>query len=258
GKDQVRSGGPCRKNVYNLSKMTRSQAEALVAASHGDMCPRFIRLPDGTIKTEEPHSGLGLLERRASPVAAAVVTAVLGVGPVAAALPRSSGSVSAWSYSVAQDGSPEQATADGGSAASLTGTGKGTDGTLVAGAKVTLTSLDTGNSIVATAGIGGVYQFSNASAGSCGLKIEADGFETTSFNGIELVAGRVHQTEVILKVVPKQGYGIGGAMAVPPRPLRTLCEGASLIAVGQPLASSIVELDKYSALVKTAVEISQT
>src|SRR5262249_38458389 len=152
----------------------RSHAEALVAASHGEMCAQFIRLPDGTIKTEEPHSRFGLLDRHASPVAAAVVSAVLGVGPAAAALPRSSASVSAWSYSVAQDGSPVQETADGGANASLTGTVKGDDGSLVAGAKVTLTSLDTGNSIVATASTGGVYQFSNAPAGSYSLKIKAD------------------------------------------------------------------------------------
>jgi len=58
GNDQVRYCDACRKKVYNLSKMTRGQAEALVAASHGDLCARFVRLPDGTVQTEEPHSHL--------------------------------------------------------------------------------------------------------------------------------------------------------------------------------------------------------
>jgi hypothetical protein len=105
GNERVRYCDACRKNVYNLSRMTRGQAEALVAASHGDLCARFVRLPDGTVQTEEPYSHLGLLDRRASPVAAAVVTAVLGVGP-AAALPSRGASPAGWSYLVGQDGSP--------------------------------------------------------------------------------------------------------------------------------------------------------
>jgi len=257
GNDQVRYCGACRKNVYNLSKMARRQAEALVAASHGDLCARFVRLPDGTVETEEPHSHLGLLDRRASPVAVAVVTAVLGVGP-AAALPSSGASSAGWSYSVVQDGSPVQAAAEGGSNASLTGTVKGDDGTLVAGAKITLTNLDTGNSIVASAVTGGLFRFSSVPEGSYSTEVKADGFERTSFNGVELVAGRTHQTDVMLKALKQTGFGMGGAMVMPPRPLRTLYEDSALIVVGRPLESSAVKRDDHSNLIKTSVEVWQT
>jgi hypothetical protein len=258
GNDQVRYCSACRKSVYNLSKMTRGQAEALVAASHGDLCARFIRLADGTIQTEEPHFHFGLLDRRASPVAAAIVTAVLGVGP-AAALPNRAASPSGWSYSVAQDdGSQVQAAAEGGANASLTGTIKGDDGTLVAGARVTLTSMDTGTSIVASAATGGLFRFSSVPEGSYRMEVKADGFERTSFNGVELVAGRTHQTDVMLKALKQTGFGMGGAMVMPPRPLRTLYEDSALIVVGRPLESSTVKRDDHSNLIKTSVEVSQT
>jgi hypothetical protein len=256
GNDQVRYCGACRKSVYNLSKMTRSQAEALVAASHGDLCARFVRLPDGTVQTEEPHSHFGLLDRRASPVAAAIVTAVLGVGP-AAALPNRAASASGWS-SAAQDGAAVQPAAQGGTDASLTGTVKGDDGTLVAGARVTLTSMDTGNSIVASAGTGGLFRFSSVPEGTYRMEVAADGFDSTSFNGVELVAGRTHQTDVMLKTVVSERFVTMGAFAAPPRPLRTLYEGSTLIAVGRPLESSTVKRDDYSSLIKTSVEVSQT
>jgi hypothetical protein len=129
---------------------------------------------------------------------------------------------------------------------------------MLAGAKITLTRLDTGNSIVATAGTGGVYQFSGSPAGSYSIKLEADGFITNSFNGLELVAGRTHQADVMLKVVPKVSYGIGGSIALPPQPLRKLYEDSLLIAVGRPLKSTTVKGDDDSKLVKTAVEITQT
>jgi hypothetical protein len=128
---------------------------------------------------------------------------------------------------------------------------------LVADAKITLTNLDTGNSIAASAGTGGLFRFSSVPEGSYSIEVKADGFEGTSFDGVELVAGRTHQTDVMLKAV-RQRLEVMGALSSAPVPLRNLYEDSALIVVGRPMESSTVQRDEYSSLIKTSVEVSQT
>lgn len=84
GDDRQRFCHQCSLNVYNLSGMTRREAEALVANSEGRLCVRYFRRADGTIITSNCPVGLRALKRRASRVARAVLSAVLtflaGVG----------------------------------------------------------------------------------------------------------------------------------------------------------------------------------
>jgi hypothetical protein len=49
GDDHVRLCGACSKHVYNLSGMTRDEAEALIVAKEGRLCVRYFQRPDGTI-----------------------------------------------------------------------------------------------------------------------------------------------------------------------------------------------------------------
>ncbi|MEO0322221.1 MAG: hypothetical protein AAF447_04645 [Myxococcota bacterium] len=51
GEGAVRHCGQCRKNVYDLSAMSRADAEELITLSEGDLCVRFRRRADGTIVT---------------------------------------------------------------------------------------------------------------------------------------------------------------------------------------------------------------
>src|SRR5262245_16139304 len=53
GDERVRFCGACRKNVYDLSSLTREQAEALVLAREGQVCVRFYRRADGTVLTAD-------------------------------------------------------------------------------------------------------------------------------------------------------------------------------------------------------------
>ena len=58
GTDRVRFCGDCKKNVFNLSAMTRRDAEALIKETHGDLCARLYRRVDGTVLTEDCPVGL--------------------------------------------------------------------------------------------------------------------------------------------------------------------------------------------------------
>jgi hypothetical protein len=79
GDDRVRYCSDCKLNVYNLSAMTRAEAERLLAAHEGRICVRFYRRKDGTILTENCPVGLGAIKRRLTGVAAACLSFAIGV-----------------------------------------------------------------------------------------------------------------------------------------------------------------------------------
>lgn len=78
GDERMRYCDRCSLHVYNLSGMTRREAEALVTSAEGRLCVRFYRRPDGTILTRNCPVGLSALRRRAAHAATATLTAVLG------------------------------------------------------------------------------------------------------------------------------------------------------------------------------------
>ena len=78
GDGRVRFCRECNLHVYNLSGMTRREAEALVANAEGRLCVRFYRRSDGTVITRNCPVGLRALKRRVSRIAGAALTAVLG------------------------------------------------------------------------------------------------------------------------------------------------------------------------------------
>jgi hypothetical protein len=58
GDAQVRFCGKCEKNVYNLSEMSRADAEALVRDKEGRMCVRLYQRSDGTVLTSDCPVGV--------------------------------------------------------------------------------------------------------------------------------------------------------------------------------------------------------
>src|ERR1041385_8607662 len=84
GTDRVRFCGQCSLNVYNLSAMTRDQAESLIAANEGRLCVRFYRRNDGSILAQDCPVGLAAVRARISywtkAAAAAVLTFLAAIG----------------------------------------------------------------------------------------------------------------------------------------------------------------------------------
>ena len=78
GDERVRFCGSCSLHVYNLSGMTRREAEALLASTEGRLCVRFYRRADGTILTRNCPVGLAAVKRRVARAAGATLSAVLG------------------------------------------------------------------------------------------------------------------------------------------------------------------------------------
>jgi len=64
GDERVRHCALCRQNVYNLSDMTRAEAEALIRLKEGKVCVRFFQRADGTILTANCPVGLRAIQKR--------------------------------------------------------------------------------------------------------------------------------------------------------------------------------------------------
>src|SRR5688572_24326029 len=75
GSDRVRFCNHCQLNVYNLSAMSREQAESLVNGAEGRLCVSFYRRADGTVITSDCGGGLRFAAKRAWRFASAAVAA---------------------------------------------------------------------------------------------------------------------------------------------------------------------------------------
>ena len=53
GDQRARFCGSCHKNVYDISQMTRADAQNLIQQKEGDVCVRLYRRPDGTVITAD-------------------------------------------------------------------------------------------------------------------------------------------------------------------------------------------------------------
>ena len=92
GNERVRFCDQCQLNVYNLSEMSRAEAERLIAQAEGRLCVRYYKRKDGSILTQNCPVGLRALKRRLSRVATAIGSSVLsflaGIGISQITAPR--------------------------------------------------------------------------------------------------------------------------------------------------------------------------
>jgi hypothetical protein len=77
GDERVRFCRHCSLNVYNLSAMSRGDAEQLVRESEGRVCVRFYRRLDGTVVTTDCGGGWRLAAKRAGRFAKAASAMVI-------------------------------------------------------------------------------------------------------------------------------------------------------------------------------------
>jgi hypothetical protein len=82
GDERVRHCAQCKKDVFNLSDMTREQAERLIIEKNGDLCARYYQRQDGTILLAD--CSVGLAQKKKTKVVAAGALALLAGTPVAA------------------------------------------------------------------------------------------------------------------------------------------------------------------------------
>jgi len=65
GDNRKRYCGECKLNVYNLSGMTRAEAENLILSAEGRLCVRFYTRADGSVLTQDCPVGWARVKQRA-------------------------------------------------------------------------------------------------------------------------------------------------------------------------------------------------
>ena len=79
GNERKRFCGDCKLNVYNLSGMSRDEAENLVTSSEGRLCVRFYKRADGSIITRDCPVGWAKVKQRARVLATAAFSLILSL-----------------------------------------------------------------------------------------------------------------------------------------------------------------------------------
>ena len=79
GDERKRFCGDCKMNVYNLSGMTKYDAEHLLRMSEGRLCVRYFKRADGTILTADCPVGWAKVKQRVTIFAAAAFSLVISL-----------------------------------------------------------------------------------------------------------------------------------------------------------------------------------
>jgi len=174
GDDRVRACRGCDRPVFNLSEMTRAEAEAVLATRGLTPCVRFYRRADGTVMTSDCPSGAP--RRRLAVLASSIAaTATLAAAPAFA--------------DPARDGAA-LTTADSGAIS-----GKLVDAATqepAIGATVVVTSPRLAGEQVAITDEQGVFSISGLPAGAYAITIYYDDV-TGERSGVIVAAGRITQ-----------------------------------------------------------------
>ena len=211
GDDRVRFCHECHLKVYNISSMTRKQAESLIASAHGRrLCVRLYKRADGTVITQDCPVGLRALRRRAARVVGATFAALMSL--CMSALGQDRGKVCTQDAGkLAVKIEKTQVDAHDGSAA-ISGTVTDPVGAAVPGAKITLIKegSDKAQEQSLTTNDEGRFQFVSLAAGSYTLTVKMTGFKSAEVTRIEAKPNEVNSVAVSLEV--KGDYVVvGGA-----------------------------------------------
>lgn len=79
GDNRKRYCGECKLNVYNLSGMTKTEAENLITNAEGRLCIRFYQRPDGTVLTQDCPVGWAKVKQRAKVFATAAFSLIMSL-----------------------------------------------------------------------------------------------------------------------------------------------------------------------------------
>ena len=79
GDERKRFCSECKLNVYNLSGMTRREAENFLINSEGRVCLRIFRRNDGTVLTQNCPVGWQAIKKRVSRMATAFFALTMGI-----------------------------------------------------------------------------------------------------------------------------------------------------------------------------------
>jgi hypothetical protein len=227
GGDQKRYCAECNKFVYDFSRLTPGQIEALVAGSRRGLCARLTRDEYGALITLEPTPAASSSSRRISTAASAVISVLVSLSSTGLALPpiHLNGPAAVQTH---QDDSQTKAET-GNATATLTVTVTDPAGAMIPNASAILINRETGESNTKASDENGQIRFTQLSAGIYLIRIEASGFVIGIVGDITITAGQQAETSISLQT--REETVTVGSVGPAPQPLRQLFSQSDLIAV---------------------------
>jgi hypothetical protein len=210
GDDRVRFCDQCQLNVYNLSELTRNEAESLIASTEGRLCGRFFRRPDGTVLTKDCPVGLRALRLRVSKRVAAVFATIVSL--TSAALGQQSSAdkpVACPTQTKITRLDPTSAVA---AASTISGSVHDILGGVVANATITINSASLSSPQTISSNKDGEFQFGILPSGTYSVAINGMGFQPL-LEDIVIQSQEAVRVDVVLSV-----QALTGLIYVPLQP----------------------------------------
>jgi hypothetical protein len=196
GDNRVRFCDHCQLNVYNISELSRNEAEKLIVSTEGRLCARLFRRADGTVITRDCPVGLRALKRRVAKRTAAIFAAIVGLSGAAFGQ-ESSGkdkSPGPTQTKITRTNIPDQM------GTSLSVTVADAMGAVIPDAKILITDLRTNDITKAVTNDEGRFEVDSLAEGTYSIKIESPGFIAYTVSSVVLERSASISVNVVLEV----------------------------------------------------------
>jgi hypothetical protein len=192
GDDRVRFCDLCNLHVYNIARLSRKEAEALISNTEGRICARLYRRSDGTILTKDCPVGLRAIRRSIARVAGAVFATIMSLVSTASGQKQPAKDQSSRGQQVTVTRSQHDP-------GSIYGTLIDQNGATVSGARIKLTFKADGTTTLSDTGDDATFQIHGLKGGIYELSIECPGFDKIKNIEITLAADEAVTVKAILR-----------------------------------------------------------
>jgi hypothetical protein len=198
GDDRSRRCEQCSQSVFNISGLSKLQAEDLIRSREGRMCVRFYRRNDGTVLTNDCPVGLRAVRARMSRRATAALAAVLGLFSIGYGQKSDS--------KQEKDSKPKIVRTVNDHDVLITGTVMDSNGAVIPGAKVTLLF---DKQVRGTASNDeGVFSFASLKPGMYDLRVKFAGFKEYRASAIRVEPNSTVDVSVEMKTDASMVVGL--------------------------------------------------
>jgi len=197
GDDRVRFCHHCHLNVYNISALSRSEAESLIASTEGRLCARLFRRADGTVLTKDCPVGLRALRRRVAKRTAAIFAAIVSLASIA--LGQQGASKNGKTGCIPQTRITRTKSTSSANEKALSGTVLDPIGAVIPAAKIKLINSEAKETRETTTNQDGRFEFTPVAAGSYSMTIELPGFKSLEIKTLSVESDKLTNIELILE-----------------------------------------------------------
>jgi hypothetical protein len=190
GDERARHCDLCQLNVYNISEMTRAEAENLITSRESRLCIRLYKRADGTVLTKDCPVGWRAYQKRMTRLASATLATVLGLFSISFGQKDDKKAVDASKIKITRTVSQETG---------LGGTVLDPNGAVVPGAEILLFK-DKVNVAKVKADDNGYYSFSAILTGTYSLEVIVPGFLPYKVKNIKINGNERSAMDISLEV----------------------------------------------------------